>query len=102
MSKKADIIKMFQDHEWLDDGYKLFTYEDFSKSNLYPCHEFGDKWCDIYYAMKIFRQMGYRCMIGTYAIYVHREGSRYFKSLAGTSHPTGKTVANVPNKHPKR
>lgn len=76
MTKKATILKMFNDKEWQehhDPKYKKVKYilrEELSEINLHSTIEYGEKWTDIHYVQKILRAEGYKVLIGSWCIYV--------------------------------
>lgn len=68
MSKKDVILKMFNDSEWVIQTtfrFKTITYDDFMKNGLSPTIEYGEKYCDVIYAKRIFKSMGFSVSIGT-------------------------------------
>jgi hypothetical protein len=76
MTKKAKILKMFNDADWVDlrthDGRrgKIITYEMLWDAGLNPTSEYGETYNDVKYAQNIFNKMGYKVTFGM-CMYVH-------------------------------
>lgn len=67
MSKKDKILEMFNSIEWQKtaQGYsKIFTNESFRSRGLCGTVEYGEKYCDVIYARRIFQKMGFKVGIG--------------------------------------
>lgn len=70
---KADAIRrMFASMEWHSEGgtrtsSKAFSYDAFKRFGLYACAYVGD----VQYACSIFRKMGYKTLVGDWAVYVY-------------------------------
>jgi hypothetical protein len=70
MSKRAKILEMFNSKDWVDNT-KYFNSDDFHSRGLDSTIEFAFKWNDVKYARKIFRELGYKVLIG-HCMYVRR------------------------------
>jgi len=64
MTKKDKILKIFNSKKF-NNGWKIFTYEDFFNEGLAPTIEYGQSYCDVIYAKRILQKMGYRVLIGS-------------------------------------
>ena len=72
---KADRMRaMFASQEWHQEGpedsprrFKTFSYETFKLNGLYACAYVGD----VQYFCSIIRRMGYRALVGDWAVYVY-------------------------------
>lgn len=72
-SKKGKILKMFDELEWLSHisggRCKIIGGEDLEKAGLHQTWEYGEKYNDIVYLLRIFKKMGYMAVVG-HSIYI--------------------------------
>lgn len=77
MTKKDKILKIFNELEWLKSpsgqSVKAIHYDDFLKAGFSPTIEYGEHYCDVIYARRIFQKMGYRVIIGTYSLQIYKQ-----------------------------
>lgn len=64
MNKKDKIMKIFDSKEWYRNS-KTITYNDFYHAGLDPTIEYGESYCDVIYARRIFQKLGYTVGYGS-------------------------------------
>jgi len=84
VTKRQRIIEMFYKQQWnhscpSDSSAgrlsKSFNIDDFEDAGLSGRVENSKDWCDVFYARKIFRELGYKCCLGW----------RWFESIPAVS-----------------
>ncbi len=75
MTKKAKILNLFDAAEWIHGTFKIITYSDFKNAGLQCNIEYGETYCDVIYAQRIFKKMGYRTGVGA-GLYIYKNEFR--------------------------
>lgn len=63
-TKRARIIRLIKNAPVVYEGVKVIRYEDLRDADLSPTYEYGDKYNDVIYVIRIAREFGYRGRAG--------------------------------------